>query len=71
MIYLCYVTGTSEKRKIEDIDSPDDTKRKRVEGDVSAEVVCEVVASISDPEQMLGPDVSPRLENIKTTKFQI
>ncbi|KAL5009128.1 hypothetical protein ScPMuIL_014709 [Solemya velum] len=49
---------TTDKRKIEDIDSPEDTKRKRVEGDVSAEVVCEVVASISDPEQMLGPDPS-------------
>lgn len=35
-----------------------DVKRRKVDGDVSPEVVAEIVATITEPEKMLGPDVS-------------
>ncbi|XP_069141489.1 histone acetyltransferase KAT2A-like isoform X2 [Argopecten irradians] len=50
--------GSELKRKLEDAFSPEDVKRKRIDGDISAEYLAEVVATITEPEKMVGPDTS-------------
>lgn len=53
------LTGSSElKRKLEETFGPEDVKRKRIEGDVPSDLVTNIVATITEPEQMVGPDVS-------------
>ncbi|ESO96746.1 hypothetical protein LOTGIDRAFT_143660 [Lottia gigantea] len=47
-----------EKRKLDEGNLPDDIKRKKIEGDVSAEVLSEIIATITDPTEMVGPDSS-------------
>nr|XP_011432298.2 histone acetyltransferase KAT2A [Crassostrea gigas] len=50
-------TGSSElKRKLEETFGPEDMKRKRIEGDVPSDLVTNIVATITEPEQMVGPD---------------
>ncbi|KAK3102202.1 hypothetical protein FSP39_009584 [Pinctada imbricata] len=52
-------SGSSElKRKLEETFGPEDTKRKKIDGDVSSELVTQIVAEITNPEQMVGPDPS-------------
>ncbi|XP_076105543.1 histone acetyltransferase KAT2A-like [Mytilus galloprovincialis] len=52
-------TGGSElKRKLEESFTIEDVKRRRIDGDVLPEVVAEIVATITEPEKMLGPDSS-------------
>lgn len=46
------------KRKLEETFGPEDVKRKRIEGDVPSDLVTNIVATITEPEQMVGPDVS-------------
>lgn len=53
-----------EKRPLTDVISMQDSKRKRVEGDLPEEVVAEVVATISDPEMMLGPEAASYVDNL-------
>ena len=36
----------------------EDAKRQKIEGDVSVETVAEIIANITNPTQMLGPEVS-------------
>lgn len=51
----------AEKRKAEDdVLAAEAVKRKvtRVEGDVPTEVIAEILAIITDPNEMIGPDVS-------------
>lgn len=59
---LSYIlTGSSElKRKLEETFVPEDVKRKRIEGDVPSDLVTNIVATITEPEQMVGPDVRPK-----------
>ncbi|XP_064613968.1 histone acetyltransferase KAT2A-like [Liolophura sinensis] len=57
-IFETYELGASNKRFREETQTAEDSKRKKVEGDVSAELVSETVATISDPDKMVGPDVS-------------
>ncbi|KAH3876567.1 histone acetyltransferase KAT2B-like [Dreissena polymorpha] len=46
-----------EKRKMEElVPPPEEVKRSKVEGDVPADLVSEIVATITDPEEMVGPD---------------
>ena len=33
-------------------------KKKRIDGDVPADLITNIVATITEPEQMVGPDVS-------------
>lgn len=33
-------------------------KKRKIEGDVDQELVAEIVSLITDPEHMVGPDVS-------------
>lgn len=47
-----------EKRKLEDSTSTEEPKKGKIEGDVSAELVSEIVATITDPSEMVGPDTS-------------
>ena len=53
---------TGEKRPLEDsfssIEEP--CKKRKIEGDVPKEVLSEVVAEITDPSQMIGPEVSDK-----------
>lgn len=58
-LYKLIRTGSSElKRKLEESFGPEDIKRKRIEGDVSSDLVTNIVSTITEPEQMVGPDVS-------------
>ncbi|XP_046359409.2 histone acetyltransferase KAT2A-like isoform X1 [Haliotis cracherodii] len=45
-----------EKRKHEDSLLADELKRKKIDGDVSSDTVAEILATITDPSQMVGPD---------------
>ena len=59
--FICTLTGTGSselKRKLEETFGPEDAKKKKIEGDVSADLVSKIVAEITQPEQMVGPDVS-------------
>ncbi|KAK3578779.1 hypothetical protein CHS0354_035688 [Potamilus streckersoni] len=48
-----------EKRKTDDTGMDlEIAKKLRIEGDVAPEVVSDIIASISDPSEMLGPDTS-------------
>ncbi|XP_064648356.1 histone acetyltransferase KAT2A-like isoform X2 [Lineus longissimus] len=48
-----------EKRKLDSTSSvTEDSKRVKIEGDISMEVVKEIVSTITDPELMLGPEPS-------------
>ncbi|KAK6170523.1 hypothetical protein SNE40_018897 [Patella caerulea] len=47
-----------EKRKLDDGNLPEDVKRKKIEGDVTSDVLAEVIATITDPAEMVGPDSS-------------
>ncbi|KAG0428131.1 hypothetical protein HPB47_024871 [Ixodes persulcatus] len=46
-----------EKRPNEEAHAPE-AKRRRIEGDLPEEVIAQLVATITDPKQMLGPDTS-------------
>ena len=35
----------------------EDNKRKKIDGDVGTDVVAEIIANITDPSRMLGPEV--------------
>ena len=51
--------SSGEKRKHEDSTPSTEVepKKGRIEGDVSAELVNEIIATITDPNEMVGPDV--------------
>lgn len=54
--------STGEKRKLDSTSSvTEDSKRVKIEGDISMEVVKEIVSTITDPELMLGPEVNTML----------
>ena len=50
---------SGEKRKHEDVAPSTDVepKKGRIDGDVSAELVSEIIATVTDPNEMVGPDV--------------
>ncbi|XP_041363170.1 histone acetyltransferase KAT2A-like [Gigantopelta aegis] len=52
--------STGEKRKVEEGIFLEDIKRKKVEGDVTADFVTEIVSTMTvlDPSAMVGPEVS-------------
>ena len=57
--YTDLFTGSSElKRKLEEVFVPEEVKKKRIDGDVPADLITNIVATITEPEQMVGPDVS-------------
>ena len=57
--YIDLFTGSSElKRKLEETFCPEEVKKKRIDGDVPADLITNIVATITEPEQMVGPDVS-------------
>lgn len=48
-----------EKRKLEEsVVVPEEVKKSRIDGDVPADLISEIVATVTDPEEMVGPDVS-------------
>jgi signal recognition particle GTPase len=49
-------SGSELKRKLEESFS-EDVKRRKIDGDVSPEIVAEIISTITEPDQMLGPDV--------------
>ena len=57
MAALDFFPFLGEKRKLEDSTSTEEPKKGKIEGDVSAELVSEIVATITDPSEMVGPDV--------------
>ena len=52
---LCISSG--EKRKHEDSVPSEEPKKGKIDGDVSAELISEIIATITDPNEMVGPDV--------------
>ncbi|CAH1789009.1 unnamed protein product [Owenia fusiformis] len=48
----------AEKRKLEETFALDDVKRKRVDGDVSTDTIMEIISTITDPDEMVGPEPS-------------
>jgi len=56
--YFCSGLGSELKRKLEDAFSPDEVKRKKIEGDVSSDLISDIVSHITEPELLVGPDVS-------------
>lgn len=53
---MIFSSGSELKRKLEESFS-EDVKRRKIDGDVSPEIVAEIVSTITEPDQMLGPDV--------------
>ncbi|XP_013421892.1 histone acetyltransferase KAT2B-like [Lingula anatina] len=49
---------TAEKRKLEEVPVLEESKRRRIDGDVPMELVNQVIATISDPDLMLGPETT-------------
>jgi histone acetyltransferase len=47
-----------EKRKLEEVLVPEEVKKPKIDGDVPMDLIQEIVATINDPEEMVGPDVS-------------
>ncbi|KAL4226662.1 Histone acetyltransferase kat2b [Mactra antiquata] len=45
-----------EKRKLEEAPIPEEIKKPKIDGDIPMELIQEVVATITDPEEMVGPD---------------
>ena len=37
---------------------PEEVKKPKIDGDVPMDLIQEIVATINDPEEMVGPDVS-------------
>ena len=69
---LYYPTGI--KREADDDVSPTvgSVKIPRVEGDVSESLIAEIVETISDQSQMLGPDVSIFMyQNLRTYALEL
>ena len=58
ILYFLLLAVAGEKRQAEDYTAPEDVKRHKIDGDVSSDTVAEIVANISDPARMLGPEVS-------------
>lgn len=53
----CFID--TEKRKLEEtVVAPEEVKKAKVDGDVASDVISEIVATVHDPEEMVGPDVS-------------
>ncbi|XP_060592593.1 histone acetyltransferase KAT2B-like, partial [Ruditapes philippinarum] len=48
----------SEKRKLEEVLVPEEVKKPKIDGDVPMDLIQEIVATINDPEEMVGPDSS-------------
>ncbi|XP_045166699.1 histone acetyltransferase KAT2B-like isoform X2 [Mercenaria mercenaria] len=48
----------AEKRKLEEVLVPEEVKKPKIDGDVPMDLIQEIVATINDPEEMLGPDSS-------------
>jgi len=48
----------TEKRKLEEsVIAPEEVKKAKVDGDVPSDLISEIVATVTDPEDMVGPDV--------------
>lgn len=65
-VSLIIPAAQAEKRKAEEDGSGTLLAKRqqvRVEGDVSNEVISQILATITDPSQMLGPDVSCFIKN--------
>lgn len=54
--------GNAEKRQLEDA-TLQDAKKRKIEGDIPGEVVVKILATISDPSKMIGPETSTFAEN--------
>lgn len=54
--------GNAEKRPLEDA-TLQDAKKRKIEGDIPGEVVVKILATISDPSKMIGPETSTFAEN--------
>ncbi|XP_023216584.1 histone acetyltransferase KAT2A [Centruroides vittatus] len=54
--------GNAEKRPLEDT-SLQDAKKRKIEGDIPGDVVVKILATISDPSKMIGPETSTFAEN--------
>ncbi|XP_014772776.1 histone acetyltransferase KAT2A isoform X1 [Octopus bimaculoides] len=48
--------GTGDKRHLDEIQTSEVIKKRKIEGDVDQELVAEIVSLITDPEHMVGPD---------------
>ncbi len=61
IIFSC----VGEKRPLEDaystIDEP--PKRKKLEGDIPMDTITEFITTITDPKEMLGPEVDWHIYN--------
>jgi histone acetyltransferase len=56
---LTFFIRSGRKIPLDEFPGPD-AKRRKIEGDVSAELVSEIVATIDKPDKMLGPEVRVR-----------
>jgi len=53
-----FVTAAEKRQADETLSSATaEPRKKKIEGDVSSEVVAEILEVTSDPKKMLGPDV--------------
>jgi len=53
----------SDKRQGEAFSPSHETKRRKVQGDIAEETIAEIIATVTDPELMLGPVISSFPEN--------
>lgn len=54
-----FLLRSGEKRPAEDPPAiTEEPRKKKIEGDVSSEVIAEILQVTSDPKKMHGPDVS-------------
>lgn len=51
-------TAAGDKRRLDEMQGAGENKKRKIEGDVKEELVTEILTLITDPEQMVGPDVS-------------
>ena len=56
-VLMCVLAGAEKRRLAEVLLSQEDCKRARVIGDIPMELINDVMATITDPSAMLGPEV--------------
>ncbi|XP_076348623.1 gcn5 acetyltransferase isoform X2 [Tachypleus tridentatus] len=56
--------GQGDKRSLEEVPIPE-VKRKKIEGDIPEETVAEILKTITDPKEMLGPEHAARDETAR------
>jgi len=50
--------GEKRERPLDDIHPLEESKKRRIDGDIGGDTVAEIVETISEPDKMLGPDIA-------------